>query len=200
MLDDEELLHEDGEVAGETVGTTSSPLCTDDGPNATIAYDRNPGTWSTVTSLYPSNAYDHPDCSDRFTVEVTGVDAAYQAFTVHGSWGQSLPTNEEACKLAFANVQTHEYVRTIKCGGGGFCWYTYEWQPVGDEVLLKGVWAKYWNREECWLEPTGASLPTLEPSSTRKKVRVAVRAYGWALFFPSYKRAIAGVHTWEIIR
>jgi len=81
---------EAGELDGENIGTTQSTLCTDDGANAIEPFVEDAG-FLVATSALPTNYYDHPACSDRYTVEVTGVNAATHGFEVAADWGELLP-------------------------------------------------------------------------------------------------------------
>lgn len=181
----------------EELGTTESALCSDGAPNAIVAF-QDAGGFSGATSAQPTNAYDHPDCSDRFTVEVTGVSNATQPFSISGGWGESLPATESSCGLAFANVQTHEYRMSFQCSGQ-LCYPVWGWHQVGGDIPLHGEWRPTFGGYHCVLVPN-TPLPVLQPTSFRSKVRVAVRAYAWALFFPAYKRGEAGVLSLPIIR
>jgi len=181
----------------ENLSTTESNLCSDGAPDAVVAFDDYGGE-SSAKSALPTNSYDHPACSDRFTVEVTGVGAATQEFSVLGGWGEPLPTtSQSACELAFANVQTHEYRSTLNCSGG-LCFPQWGWHQVGGDVLLQGQWTPFFGSHLCLMAPT-SPLPVFQPSLSRSKVRVAVRAYAWALFFPAYKKGEAGLWSAPII-
>jgi hypothetical protein len=187
--DGDELVEDEPEVS-----TVSSNLCSDGAANGTVAFSQGAGEL-TVTSALATNNYDHPACSDRYAVEVTGVNAATGEFFVTADWGENLPTTQSACELAVANVQTHQYAVTSFNCGGQICFPVYGWSPVGGEITMNGQWVTspfdpsvHW----CELAPQ-SPLPTFQPSAFRSKVRVSVRAYAWALFFPSYRRAEAGV-------
>jgi hypothetical protein len=181
----------------EDLGTTESTLCSDGAADAVVAFD-DEGGFSGATSALPTNSYDHPACSDRYTVEVTGVSQATQAFSVAAGWGEGMPTTEATCELALANVQAHEYKVVSWSCGGQLCLPQYGWQPVGGEVTLRGEWVPFFGGHFCSLKPD-SPLPVFQPSAFRSKVRVAVRAYAWALFFPAYKRGEAGVYSQPII-
>jgi hypothetical protein len=151
-----------------------------------------------AVSALTTNNYDHPACSDRFTVEVTGVSQATQPFSAYGGWGEGLPATQSACALALANVQTHEHkVVSFNCNGG-LCLPVYGWQQVGGDITLRGTWLPFFGSFYCALKPD-SPLPVLQPNALRSKVRVAVRAYAWAVFFPAYKRGEAGVYSQPII-
>lgn len=181
----------------EDVGTIESTLCSDGPADVTVAFVDEGGT-SGAASALPTNSYDHPACSDRFAVEVTGVSQATQPFSVVGGWGEGLPTTQSACELALANVQTHEYrVVSFNCSGS-ICFPVYGWQQVGGDITLRGHWLPFFGSYYCGLR-LDSPLPVLQPSSFRSKVRVAVRAYAWALFFPAYKRGEAGVYSQPVI-
>jgi hypothetical protein len=119
---------------------------------------------------------------------------------VIGDWGESLPATQGACELALANVQTHEYrMVSITCNAQT-CWPVYGWQQVGNDITLRGKWqlGAFGGSYHCDLVPD-SPLPLLLPDAQRSKVRVAVRAYAWALFFPSYKRGEAGLYEVAVI-
>jgi hypothetical protein len=190
-----------GEGAGalddETLGTTESTLCSDGAADAVVPFE-DLGGFSGATSALPTNSYDHPACSDRFAVEVTGVSAATQSFSVAADWGESLPSTQSACELALANVQTHEYAMTGFNCSGSICFPVYGWRQVGGDITLRGNWLPFFGSHYCALVPD-SPLPELQPSAFRSKVRVSVRAYAWAVFFPAYKRGEAGVYSQPII-
>jgi hypothetical protein len=182
----------------EELGTTESNLCTDGTADAVVAFQDHNG-FSGATSPGPTSNYDRSACSDRFSVEVTGVGSATQEFSVTGGWGEALPVTAEVCTLALANVQTQEYRLTGFNCSGQLCLPVYGWQNVGNDVLLQGQWqAGFGGNYSCNLVPT-SPLPTLQPNAFRSKVRVSVRAYAWALFFPAYKKGTAGVWSNYII-
>ena len=181
----------------EELSTTESDLCTDGAADAVVAF-QDTGGFSGATSAQPTSSYDRAACSDRYTVEVTGVSQATQPFNITGGWGESLPNTQQTCELAFANVQAQEYRVTSWNCSGQFCLPVYSWQNVGAEVSLHGQWTPFFDSYFCQLVPS-SPLPTLQPSVWRSKVRVAVRAYAWALLFPAYKRGEAGVYSQEII-
>jgi hypothetical protein len=181
----------------EEVGTIESTLCSDGAADAVVAFD-DLGGFSGATSALPTSSYDHPACSDRFTVEVTGVSQATQPFSVAGDWGEGLPTSQSACELALANVQTHQHIVVGWSCSGSFCFPIYAWQQVGGDITLRGTWLPFFGSHYCALVPD-SPLPELPPSALRSKVRVAVRAYAWAVFFPAYKRGEAGVYSQPII-
>jgi hypothetical protein len=181
----------------EELGSIESTLCSDGAADAVVAFQDKGGT-SGATSALTTDNYDHPACSDRFTVEITGVSQATQPFSAFGGWGEGLPTTQATCELALANVQTHEYrVVSFNCGGT-ICVPVYGWQQVGGDITLRGNWLPFFGSHYCALLPD-SPLPVLQPSAFRSKVRVAVRAYAWALFFPAYKRGEAGVYSQPII-
>ncbi|MEM9487847.1 MAG: hypothetical protein AAGC55_01820 [Myxococcota bacterium] len=175
----------DGEL-----GTITSTLCSDGAADVTLAYGDDPLTIA-ASSAQTSNNYDGPGCSDRFVVEVTGLNAATEPYFVIAGWGEGLPTNEGSCELAVANVQTHAYGMQFDCSGT-FCVPVYNWSPVGNEITMRGNWIPFFDGGFCSLVPD-QPLPLLQPSWFRSRVRVSVRAYGWAIFFPAYKRARAGI-------
>jgi hypothetical protein len=188
---------DDEDIETEELGTTESALCSDGAANAIVAFD-DAGGFSGAKSAQPTNAYDHPDCSDRYTVEVTGVSSATQPYSVRGGWGESLPTTESSCTLAFANVQTHEYRMSFQCSGQ-LCYPVWGWHQVGGDITVHGEWKPgFGGNYDCVMVPN-SPLPVLQPTALRSKVRVAVRAYAWALFFPAYKRGEAGVYSMPII-
>jgi hypothetical protein len=188
----------DDESQTENLGTTESNLCTDGAADAVVAF-QNANGFSGATSPGPTSNYDRAACADRYTVEVTGVSAASQPFEITGGWGEALPVTEDVCTLALANVQAQEYTLTGFNCAGQFCIPTYGWKNVGSEVLLQGQWqAGFGNSHTCNLVPA-SPLPTLQPSAFRSKVRVSVRAYAWALFFPAFKKGQAGVWSDYII-
>lgn len=188
---DEEAIDE------EETSTVESKLCSDGAANAVVAFD-DLGGESAVTSSLPTNSYDHPECSDRFAVEVTGVSAATQAFSVIGGWGEALPQTQQQCELVFANVQTSQYgFKGLNCTGS-LCVPTYGWTQVGGDIFMHGKWVPFFGGHVCQMV-ADSPLPVFQPSSLRTKVRVSVRAYAWALFFPAYKKGKAGVYSAPII-
>jgi hypothetical protein len=182
----------------ENVGTVESTLCSDGDADAVVAFDDADG-FSGATSALPTNSYDHPACSDRYTVEITGVSQATQEFLAAADWGEGLPTTQSACELALANVQAHEYRVVSWSCGAQICFPVYAWQPVGSEITLRGNWMPFFGGHYCALVPD-SPLPVFQPSALRSKVRVAVRAYAWAVFFPAFKRGEAGVFSLPIVR
>lgn len=182
----------------EELATTESELCTDGAADRTVVFRDHDG-FSGGTSLGPSSNYDRPACADRYSVEITGVGAATQDFYVQGGWGESLPLTAEACPFALAKVQTQEYKLTGFNCSGSFCIPQYGWVNVGGDITLGGVWKEtIWGNHECQLVPE-SPLPTFQPNAFRSKVRVSVSALVWAVFFPAYKKATAGVYSNYII-
>ena len=175
----------------EELGTTWSALCSDGAADATVAFV-DKGGYVSATSALPTDNYDHPACSDRYPVEVTGVSQATQPFSVAADWGEALPTTRSACELAMLNVQTHEY-KMQPCGGG-ICLPNYIRSQVGSDITLRGTWLSFFGNHYCGLV-ADSPLPELQPSAIRDKVRVAVRAYVAAMIFPIYKRGEAGVNS-----
>ena len=193
-------IEEDGaEEVGdeEETATVESALCSDGAANAVVAFD-DLGGESAATSSLPTNSYDHPACSDRYAVEVTGVGSATDKYSVIADWGENMPQSQAQCDLALANVQTHQYgFKGYNCAGN-LCVPTYGWSQVGADITLRGKWKPFFGGHICELEPD-SPLPVFQPSLLRSKVRVSVRAYAWALFFPAYKKAKAGVYSQPII-
>jgi hypothetical protein len=179
----------DADLEEENTSATVSALCTDGAADAVVAFVDKGGE-STAVSPGLSSGYDRAACADHFSVEVTGVSGATQPFKVVGGWGQALPNTAEACPMALAAVQAQEYRWTLSCSGT-LCVPVYKWFNVGSEVTLHGVWYSG-TFGGCELVPE-SPLPTFQPSTLRSKVRVSVRALAWAVFFPAYKKAEAGV-------
>ncbi len=74
----------EGEEPGaEDLSTTESPLCSDGAADAVVSFVDAGGQSGAVSALATNN-YDHPACSDRFTVEITGVSSATQPFSAYG--------------------------------------------------------------------------------------------------------------------
>jgi hypothetical protein len=178
----------------ENLGTTESELCTDGTADAVVAFKDKQG-FSGASSAGPSSSYDRAACADHYSVEVTGVGAATQPFFVTAGWGEPLLNDAQSCPLALATVQTQEYRQTGFNCSGMFCIPKYGWVNVGNEITMHGVWTPG-NFGGCnlALEP-GQQLPTFQPSFFRSKVRVSVRAFAWAVFFPAYKKAMGGVYS-----
>ena len=95
-------------------------------------------------------------------------------------------------------MQTHQYGNTGLNCSGGFCIPTYGWTQVGGDIGLHGKWLPFFGGHICQME-ADSPLPVFQPSLLRSKVRVSVRAYAWALFFPAYKKGKAGVYSQPII-
>jgi hypothetical protein len=188
---------EGAEEGEEEESTVVSALCSDGAANAVVAFD-DLGGESAATSSLPTNSYDHPACSDRYAVEVTGVSAATDEFSVIAGWGEAMPQTQSQCDLAFANVQTHQYGHQGFSCSGQFCIPQYGWSQVGADITLRGKWLPDFGGYRCRLV-ADSPLPVFQPSLLRSKVRVSVRAYAWALFFPAFKKAKAGVYSQPII-
>jgi hypothetical protein len=184
-LDEENLSTTDSSL---TLGDGTPTLACHDGPaNAVIAFD-DLGEESAAASSLPTTSYDHPACADRFIVEVTGVSAATKSFDVIGGWGEALPQTQTSCERAHARVKTLEYSRS-------------GWSQVGGDVLLHGVWTPFFDSHYCKMAAT-SPLPVFRPSTSRSKVRVAVKAYSYVPGYPEAsisKRGKAGVYSQPMI-
>ncbi len=171
------------------IGSTASGLCTDGPADAVLNYNGSVFASSPLTT----DQYDGPGCSDRWVVEVQGVNQAQDDYRVWSRWrfADLNGLNQSSCSLAFSSIQLFEYtIQSWNCGSGIFCYPVYGWSQYGSDVLLQGVWED----NKCRMKTHASSYPVFSPSFFRSKVRIAVRNFGWALFFPVYKKAEAGIH------
>ena len=173
-------------------GTTVSGLCTDGPADATLQFSNDYSTSAFAHSPLTTDNYDQSGCTDRWVLEVQNVNQATEDFRIWARWPHSdlYQLTQSSCAAAFSSIQLYEYKANWICNSN-FCYPSYGWSQYGDDITLQGVWENGY----CRMKTHSSSYPVFSPSFFRSKVRIAVKNFGLALFFPVFKKANAGFHS-----